>query len=81
MNKYDWIDLKDEFLYWITGRPVSGSGMYRVSISERWEHFTHELWCLKRKWLYCPFGRHYVKWNSGNPSCIICWRQYNEIFK
>lgn len=80
MNKYDWIDLKDEIIYWLTGRKSYGYFPY-TSIGDRFDEFKQVLWHLYRRALRCPFGKHYVKWNSGDPKCIICWRRYNEIFK
>lgn len=80
MNKYDWIDLKDEFLYWVTGRQPYGYFPY-ISVKDRLEELKEMSWRLLRRAFYCPFGKHYVKWNSGDPKCILCNKRYNEIFK
>ncbi len=78
MNKYDWIDLKDEIIYWVTGRQSSWINSY-TSVGDRWDEFKQILWRLSRRALYCPLGKHYLKWNSGDPKGIICWRRYSEI--
>lgn len=78
--KYFWQELKEWYSYWVLGRRDYGYPT-KVSIGERLDELKYGLWRLYRKSLCCPLGKHYVKWNSGDPKCILCQRRYSEIFK
>lgn len=77
--KYFLEDLKDEVNYWVLGRPTYG--YYRISVSERWDYLKCIVSNRFCRVFLCPMGKHYVKFNSGDPLCIICRKRYTEIYK
>ena len=77
--KFKLQELKDGSVYWLTGRHPYYTRK-NDDLQERWWELKQILWRLYRKALYCPLGRHYIKWNSGDPKCILCQRRYSSIF-
>lgn len=75
--KYFLMDLKTKYNYWVFG----ACGNHYVPVSERLDYIKCLIYNKLRKIFLCPIGRHYIKWNSGDPSCIICWKRHNEIYK
>lgn len=80
LSKYFWQELVEGYRYWVLGRPHYGY-FTEISLGDRLDELKSKLWRLYRRALLCPLGKHYVKWNSGDPKCILCKRRYSEIFK